>query len=89
VSGDESDLVAPLERFSQLYISDSVAAVPNVVPTLIRREEREGELDEREDLIEGAWARGSEERFEFGKRLFDRIEVRAVGRQKPDRPRSR
>jgi len=72
-----------LERFSQLY-SEAVAAVPDVIPALVRREEVECCGDEREDLIEAAGPRRPEERFQFGERLFDRIEIGTVGRKKAD-----
>ena len=74
---------AALERFSQLY-SESIPAVPDVIPALRGREERECGRHEGVDVLEGARARGPHERFQFGKRHFDRIEVGAVGRQKPE-----
>jgi hypothetical protein len=58
--------------------------VSDVVPTLGGREERERGRGERRDVIEGARSRGPEERFQFRERHLDRIEVRAVGRQKSD-----
>jgi hypothetical protein len=35
-------------------------------------------------VVEGTGPRRAEERFQFGEGLFDRVEVRAVGRKKPD-----
>jgi hypothetical protein len=58
--------------------------VSDVIPTLGRREERERGSRERGDLVEGARARGSHERFQFRERHLDRIEVGTVGRQKSD-----
>jgi hypothetical protein len=55
--------------------------VSNVVPTFGRREERERSSDERGDVFKRARARGAEERFQFGEREFDRIEIGTVGRQ--------
>lgn len=56
----------------------------DAVPALLRREEHECSRDERQHVIERSWSRGPEERLEFGERLFDRIEVWTVGRQKAD-----
>ena len=36
------------------------------------------------DLIEAAWTRRAHERFQFGEREFDRIEVRTIRRKKPN-----
>jgi hypothetical protein len=58
--------------------------VSDVVPTFRRREERERRGDKRRDVIEAARAGGTEEGFQFRERVFDRIEVRTVGRQKSD-----
>jgi hypothetical protein len=58
--------------------------VPDVIPAFVRREEFERRGDKGHYLIERSWSRGAEERFQFGKGLFDRIEVRTVRRQKPD-----
>ena len=68
-----------LERFSQLY-SEPIAAMSDVVPTLGRREQCEGRGGERGDVVEGARARGAQERFQFCECHFDRIEVGTVGR---------
>ena len=56
----------------------------HVMATFGRCEEAERDGDEVADLIEGAWSRGTQERFQFGEGEFNRIEVRAVGRQKPE-----
>lgn len=55
------------------------------IPALLRREEVERRRDERHYLVERAGARGPEECFQFGERLFDGIEVGTVRRQKTDR----
>ena len=57
----------------------------DVVPTFGGREEPKRRRDERVDVIEGTRARSAEERFQFGERLFDRIEVRTVRRQEAER----
>jgi hypothetical protein len=58
--------------------------VPDVVSALSNREEFERVANEGCHTIECSGSRRSEERLELGKRLFDRIEVGTVGRQKPD-----
>ena len=58
--------------------------MPDVVSALGNREEFERVTNERCDTIECSGSRRSEERLELGERLFDRIEVGTVGRQKPD-----
>jgi hypothetical protein len=58
--------------------------VPDVVSALGHREELEGIAHERCDTIECPGSRRSEERLELGERLFDRIKVGTVRRQKPD-----
>ena len=58
--------------------------MPDVVSALSNGEEFERVADERCDTIEGSGSCRSEERLELGERLFDRIEVGTVGRQKPD-----
>ena len=54
-----------------------------VVRALGGCEQIQGGSHQRADVIEGAWPRRTHEGFEFGERLFDRIEVWAVGRQEP------
>ena len=54
----------------------------HVVGTLSGCEQAQGGGQERTDLIEAAWPRGAERRFQFGEGKFDRIEVRTVGREK-------
>lgn len=56
----------------------------DVISALSGREERERFSHERGDAIEGPGSRRSQERFQFGERLFDRIEVGTVGGQKSD-----
>jgi hypothetical protein len=58
--------------------------VSDVIPTFSGREESKGGGDEGGDLIEVARPDGACERFQFGEREFDRIEVRTVGREKSD-----
>jgi hypothetical protein len=58
--------------------------VPDVVSALSNREELERVANERCDTIEGSGSCRSEERLELGERLFDRVEVGAIGRQKSD-----
>ena len=58
--------------------------MPDIIPALIRREEFERRSHEGDDVIEGAWSRGPEKRFQFGECLFDRIEIGTVGREKAD-----
>ncbi len=58
--------------------------MPDVVSALGTREELERVANERDDTIECSGPRRSEERLELGERLFDRIEVGTVGRQKPN-----
>jgi len=48
------------------------------------REQLQRDRDELDDLVEAAWARGAHERLQLRKGLFDRIEIRAVGRQEPE-----
>ena len=48
------------------------------------REELERDGHERGDLVEGARSGRAQERFQFGERQFDRIEVGTVGRQEPE-----
>ena len=62
--------------------------MPDVVPALLRREEHERSGDKCQDVIKRSWSRGPEECFQFGERLFDRIEVGTVGREETEvRPR--
>ena len=55
----------------------------DVIPTFGRREEYERGGHEGRDVVEGAWSRGAEERFQFRERHFDGIEIGTVGRQEP------
>jgi hypothetical protein len=54
----------------------------DVIPAFVRREEVEGGGNERQHLVEAPRARRAQERLQFGKCLFDRIEVRTVRREK-------
>ena len=58
--------------------------MPGVVGAFVGGEEVERSRDEAADLVEGAWTRGAQERFQFGERELDRIEIRTVGREKPN-----
>jgi hypothetical protein len=58
--------------------------VSDIVPTFGRREEGQRGRNKRGDLIKAPRSDRTEERFQFRERLFDRIEIRAVGRQKPE-----
>ena len=57
--------------------------MPDVVRALVRQEEAERRRHQLAYVLERAGAERSEEGLQFGKRLFDRIEVGAVGREKP------
>jgi hypothetical protein len=57
--------------------------VAHEVGAFLRREEIDRGSDERDDLVEGARARGTEDRFQFREGKLDRIEVRTVRREKP------
>lgn len=72
-----------LERFSK-PCSDTISGVPDEVATFGRGEQVERRGDQRAHLIEGARACGAEERLQFGEGEFDRIEVGAVRREKPE-----
>jgi len=56
--------------------------MPDVVCTLVRHVEPEGRRHQLADVVERAGTDCAHERLQFGERLFDRIEVRAVGRKK-------
>jgi hypothetical protein len=56
----------------------------DVVRAFRGREELEGDRHQRDDLVEVPGPGGAQERFQFGKREFDRIEIRTVGRQEPE-----
>ena len=56
--------------------------MPDVVCALVRQEEAERGRHQLAHVVEGAWAERAEEGLQFGERLFDRIEVRTVRRQK-------
>ena len=58
--------------------------MPDEVAALGRGEEVQGCRDQIADLIEGSRAGGPEEGLQFGEGELDRIEVRAVGRQKAE-----
>ena len=55
--------------------------MPDVISALRRREPGHCDRDELDDLLEGPRSNGAEKRFQFRERLFDRIEIGAVGRQ--------
>jgi hypothetical protein len=58
--------------------------MPDVVGAFVGREEVERNCDEAADLLIAPRARGAQERFQFRERELDRIEIRTIGRQKPN-----
>ena len=58
--------------------------MPHEVATFGRREELQRRGDQRTDVVKRARAGRAEERFQFGEGEFDRIEVGAVGWEKPE-----
>lgn len=56
----------------------------HVIATFSRREKPERDGDQVADLIEAAWPGGAQKCFQFREGEFNRIEVRAVGWQKPE-----
>jgi hypothetical protein len=56
--------------------------MPDVVCALVGHEESEGRGHQLADVLERAWPERAEECLQFGERLFDRIEIGAVGRKK-------
>ena len=72
-----------LERF-RFLCSEAVAGVPHVIRAFVGLEEGKRRGDQRADLLERARAHATEKGLQFGEGLLDRIEVRAVGRQKPE-----
>ena len=57
----------------------------DVIAAFDRGVEAERGGDELADVVKGARTRSAHERFQFGKREFDRIEVRTVGWEKAQR----
>ncbi len=57
--------------------------MPDVIRAFIRQVESQGRGDEVADLIEGAWPRRAEERFELGEGELNGVEIGTVGREKP------
>ena len=58
--------------------------MPQVVGAVARREETQRRREQLTDAIEAARSRSPEHGFQFGKRLFDRIEIGTVRRQKSE-----
>ena len=56
----------------------------NVICAFSGCEEPQSRRDQLADLIETAWARRAKKRFQFGKGLFDRIEVGTIWRQESE-----
>lgn len=52
-----------------------------VARAFVGREELERDRDEAADVLEGARTGGAQERFQFGERQLDRIEVRTIRRK--------
>ncbi len=69
-----------LEPFS-FRCSDLIAGVADIVSALRRGDGRQGRSDRRPQVGHRAGRQGSQVRFEFGKDLFNGIEVRTVRRQ--------
>jgi len=58
--------------------------VANEISAFSGREEAERDGDQVADVVKGPGSRRPDERFQFGEGQFDRIEIRAVGRQEPE-----
>ena len=58
--------------------------MPDEVQTFRWGKQLQSDRDELDHLVEAAWSRGTQERLQLRKRLFDGIEVRTVGRQKAE-----
>ncbi len=56
--------------------------MPDVVGALVGHEQPERRRHQLTHVFECAWPERAEERLQFGERLFNGIEVRAVGRKK-------
>lgn len=59
----------------------SVAAVAQVLHAFFRREHCELFADASPQVFSGSWLGLTEQCFQFGEHLFDRVEVMRVGRQ--------
>jgi len=59
--------------------------VSDVTATLGWGEQDQCDLQRLDDLIEAAWSQGPQKRFQLRERLFDGIEVGAVGWQEPEK----
>ena len=57
--------------------------MPDVVGAFIGGKEVERDRDEAADLLIAPRARGAQERFQFGKRELNRIEIGTVRREEP------
>ena len=58
--------------------------MPHEIPAFLRREERQRDRDELDDLVEAAWSGRAQEGFQLRKRELDGIEVGAVRREESD-----
>jgi hypothetical protein len=58
--------------------------MPDEISAFRGREEAQRDGDQVADLVKGPGARGPDERFQFREGQFDRIEIRAVGRQEAE-----
>jgi hypothetical protein len=56
----------------------------DVIAAFVGPKKVKGGRNQLADLVEGSRTDGAEERLQFGKREFDRIEVGAIGGQEPD-----
>ena len=75
--GITADTALRLEHFSY-RCSDLIAGVADIVSALRRGDGRQGRPDRRPQVSHRAGRQGSQVRFEFGKDLFNGIEVRTV-----------
>ena len=58
--------------------------MPNEIEAFPRREERQRDRDELDDLVEATRSRGAQKRFQLRKREFNRVEIRTVGWKKSE-----
>lgn len=56
--------------------------MPHEIATFVRRESVDRARDTGANVVKGPWPRRPQPRFEFGKHLLDRIQVRTVRREK-------
>src|SRR5262249_40888606 len=66
----------------RLLRSCAIAAMSDVVRAFSRQEQRECGAHQVADLVKRAGAGSAQERFQFGERQFNRIEIWTVGWEK-------